>query len=165
MFPGKTSISTGSSLWLHNYTNLMNILSEFEDDEFEEDELATAIDEPELEAPIESDPIEDDPIEKRVAGQETAEDLYGGEQTFNPDVQRALSIIHQVVNEPREYYALLSGQSTPDGKAKYPGVFNMVVMNPREKRRAMRVILGKRLGDLVMDYLEAETEEEHNEDI
>ena len=118
----------------------VTITDEFEDTEFD--------------ATDEEAPEEEEEAEVK-AGEETPEDLYGGEQKFNHDVQRALSIINQVVNEPREYFALMNGQTTPEGMPVYPGVLHMVVMNPREKRRAMRVILGKRLGDFVMDYLES----------
>ena len=132
-----------------------DVLKELEDeeleDEFEEPELGVPEEDP-LEDPLE-EPL-DEPLEEPASDEETAEDLYGGEQTFNSEVQRALTIINQVIKEPREYFALMNGQPTPEGKPEFPGVMHMVVMNPREKRRAMRVILGKRIGDLVMDKLE-----------
>ena len=136
------------------------VIKEVEDEEEDDlDPVVGAMEDPVAdEEPIEDiegeESIEEPEEEVAIAGEETAEDLYGGEQKYNPDVQRALSIISQVVKEPREYFALMNGQVTPDGKPKFPGVMHMVVMNPREKRRAMRVILGKRLGDLTMDYLE-----------
>jgi hypothetical protein len=128
-------------------TIIDEVLADFEDE-----------DEEEFEDPV-IDPLEDTAIEEPAEEpleepEDLAAGLYGGEQKFNPDVQRALAIINQVVNEPREYFALMNGQTTPEGMPKYPGVLHMVVMNPREKRRAMRVILGKRLGDLIMDFLE-----------
>ena len=130
------------------------VIKEIEDEEEDDlDPVGEPIDDPigdeESEEPEEFEEPEEVEVDAEVEG------LYGGKQKFNPDVQRALAIINQVVNEPREYYALMNGQETPEGKPKYPGVLKMVVMNPREKRRAMRVILGKRLGDLVMDYLES----------
>ena len=122
--------------------------------EEDEDVLAPEIDEPE----IEEEPIEDEPVEVEPAEDDLESEL-GGKAEFNSSVQQVLSMVHKVIQEPREYYSLLNGQETPEGTINYPGILQMVVVNPREKRRTMRIILGKRIGDIVMDHLESEDDD------
>ena len=120
------------------------------EEEEDEEVLAPELDEPE----VEEDPIED------VQPEDDLENAPVDKKEFNSSVQQALSMIHKTIKEPREYYSLLNGQETPEGTINYPGVLQMVVANPREKRRNMRAIFGKRIGDIVMDYLEFDDDDD-----
>ena len=120
------------------------------EEEEDEEVLAPELDEPE----VEEDPIED------VQPEDDLENAPVDKKEFNSSVQQALSMIHKTIKEPREYYSLLNGQETPEGTINYPGVLQMVVANPREKRRSMRAIFGKRIGDIVMDYLEFDDDDD-----
>ena len=123
--------------------------------EEEDDVLTSTMDE----LPAEDEPVEDEPVEVAPPEDELGDEL-GGKAEFNSSVQQVLSMIHKVIQEPREYYSLLNGQETPEGTINYPGILQMVVVNPREKRRSMRAILGKRIGDIVMDHLESEANDD-----
>ena len=122
-----------------------DVLKELDGEE-DEDILGTDMDEPIEPIEPEEAPVED----------ELGDDLMDKSE-FNSNVQQVLETIHKVINEPREYYSLLNGHETPEGTVNYPGILKMVVVNPREKRRVMRTILGKRIGDMVMDHIESES--------